>query len=213
MSEIKEYKINVIDNEHIEGVDVEQNVQIADLFEKAVAGNYKYYRTIGLRKPIGNGEYGCKIYSYDETAKKGSYANTTIEKSPDLWFENPHYVAVESDLITETTIDETESDLVEPVEVEMVEPEQFVEEKVETAPVENDGVDYKALYEEQKEIATELFGQVGSLTLQLEETTTKLNEANAVIETFANEKDTLTAKANAYDNLQSALAVLKSFLA
>lgn len=213
MSEIKEYKINVIDNEHIEGVGVEQNVQIEDLFGKAVAGNYKYYRAVGLRKPIGNGEYGCKIYSCDETAKKGLYANTTIEKSPDLWFENPHCVAVEFDLITETTIDETESDLVEPVEVETVEPEQVVEEKVETAPVENDGVDYKALCKDYEVIYEASLKTNEELKERIATLTAEKDELHKQVDSLILEIEPLTAKANAYDSLQTALAVLKSFLA
>lgn len=220
MTEIEKYDINIIDNEHIEGRNVKQNVQIQDLFEKAVAGNYKYYRAVGIQKIVGLGEPAqCKLYRWDETAKKGLYAGTTVEKSPEMWFENPHYVelAVEDDLITETTIEEPETELIEPtVEVKADEktvPEQVVTEPDKTAQIENDGVDYKALYESAQVENEKLKSDNEILSKAVFDLQSKLDESVAIITTFNDEKDSLTAKATAYDNLQAALTVLKSFLA
>lgn len=197
--------INIIDNEHIEAIDVTQNIEIEELFKQAKDGNYKYYRAVGVKKIVGLGEPAqCKIYSYDETAKKGSYANTTIEKSPDLWFENPHYVAAESDPITETTIDESESDLVETVEVETVEPEQK-----EVIVIDGNDPEKAAMFE----TITTLSDQVAKLTAENEQLNIKCDQLQQAFDKKWDECESLTAKANAYDSLQSALAVLKSFLA
>ena len=137
-----------------ENKDTTRSSEIKATYEKAIEGNYKYYRAVSRKG---------KFYCWDEESNTHKLLSEGEE-----WAENPHYIEPADEIEKETAID-AEIDAAEP-ETAAAEPETAAEEEMhevptideveakteavkatveKTVPLVKEAVtDYKALYEQ-----------------------------------------------------------------
>ena len=130
-----------------ENKDTTRSSEIKATYEKAIEGNYKYYRAVSRKG---------KFYCWDEESNTHKLLSEGEE-----WAENPHYIEPADEIEKETAID-AEIDAAEPEtaaeeEIHEVPTIDEVEAKTEavkatvekTVPLVKEAVtDYKALYEQ-----------------------------------------------------------------
>lgn len=134
-------------NLYFENKDTTRSSEIKATYDKAVEGNYKFYRAVSKKG---------KFYYWDENNNCHKLLPDGVE-----WAENPHYIEPSDKIEEETAID---------AEIEPVEPETEVAEEIHEAPsieaveaktaaikatvektvplVKEAVTDYKALYEQ-----------------------------------------------------------------